>query len=108
MASRRWLTQELAKPFEGKTVVITHHGPHPLSVHPLYVGDKRNGAYVSDLSALMPNVDLWLHGHVHDSLTIRWADAASWPTLRGTYATGLRRFPGRTFCSRTKHLARNW
>jgi Icc-related predicted phosphoesterase len=67
MASRRWLTQELAKPFEGKTVVITHHGPHPLSVHPRYVGDKRNGAYVSDLSALMPNVDLWLHGHVHDS-----------------------------------------
>lgn len=66
-ASRRWLTQELAKPFDGKTVVITHHGPHPLSVHPRYVGDKRNGAYVSDLSALMPNVDLWLHGHVHDS-----------------------------------------
>lgn len=67
MASRRWLTQELAKPFDGKTVVITHHGPHPLSVHPRYVGDKRNGAYVSDLSALMPSVDLWLHGHVHDS-----------------------------------------
>lgn len=67
MASRHWLTQELAKPFDGKTVVITHHGPHPLSVHPRYVGDKRNGAYVSDLSALMPNVDLWLHGHVHDS-----------------------------------------
>ena len=21
---------------------------------------------MSDLSALMPNVDLWLHGHVHD------------------------------------------
>lgn len=66
-ASRQWLTEELAKPFEGKTVVITHHGPHPLSVHPRYVGDKRNGAYVSDLSALMPKVDLWLHGHVHDS-----------------------------------------
>lgn len=67
VASRHWLTQELAKPFNGKTVVITHHGPHPLSVHPRYVGDKRNGAYVSDLSALMPKVDLWLHGHVHDS-----------------------------------------
>lgn len=23
-------------------------------------------AFVSDLSALMPHVDLWLHGHVHD------------------------------------------
>ncbi|NBW78576.1 MAG: metallophosphoesterase [Betaproteobacteria bacterium] len=66
-ASRQWLTEELAKPFDGRTVVITHHGPHPLSVHPRYIGDKRNGAYVSDLSALMPKVDLWLHGHVHDS-----------------------------------------
>lgn len=71
MTSRRWLTQELAKPFDGKTVVITHHGPHPLSVHPRYIGDKRNGAYVSDLSALMPHVDLWLHGHVHDSFDYR-------------------------------------
>lgn len=67
LVSRRWLTEELTKPFEGKTVVVTHHGPHPLSVHPRYVGDKLNAAYVSDLSQLMPHVDLWLHGHVHDS-----------------------------------------
>ncbi|PQA75953.1 metallophosphoesterase [Rhodoferax sp. TS-BS-61-7] len=67
LVSRQWLAEELAKPFEGKTVVVTHHGPHPLSVHPRYVGDKLNAAYVSDLSQLMPHVDLWLHGHVHDS-----------------------------------------
>lgn len=67
LSSRKWLTEELAKPFEGKTVVVTHHGPHPLSVHPRYVGDKLNAAYVSDLSLLLPQVDLWLHGHVHDS-----------------------------------------
>jgi predicted phosphodiesterase len=67
LASRQWLTEELAKPFEGKTVVVTHHGPHPLSVHPRYADDKLNAAYVSDLSPLMSHVDLWLHGHVHDS-----------------------------------------
>jgi len=63
--ARAWLKEELAKPFDGKTVVVTHHGPHPLSVHPRYVGDPLNAAFVSDLSALMPGVDLWLHGHTH-------------------------------------------
>lgn len=65
-AARAWLKSELDKPFAGKTVVVSHHGPHPLSVHPRYVGDHLSAAFVSDLSALMPGVDLWLHGHVHD------------------------------------------
>lgn len=65
--SRNWLEGELAKPFEGKTVVITHHGCHPLSVHPRYIGEQLNAAFISDLSEMMPSVDLWMHGHVHDS-----------------------------------------
>ena len=32
--SRSWLAQELAEPYDGKTVVVSHHGPPPLSVHP--------------------------------------------------------------------------
>lgn len=69
--SRIWLERELARPFDGATVVITHHGPHPLSVHPRYGGDATNAAFVSDLSDLMQSVDLWLHGHVHDSFDYR-------------------------------------
>jgi predicted phosphodiesterase len=69
--TRLWLEQELAVPFDGKTVVISHHGPHALSVHPRYAGDALNGAFVSDLSDLLPRVDLWLHGHVHDSCDYR-------------------------------------
>ncbi len=64
--SRTWLSAELAKPFVGKTVVVSHHGPHPLSVHPRYADTDLNAAFVSDLSELMPGVELWLHGHVHD------------------------------------------
>ena len=64
--SRMWLESELAKPFAGKTVVVTHHGSNLRSVHSRYAGDPLNAAFNSDLSALMPNVDLWLHGHVHD------------------------------------------
>jgi len=65
--SRRWLAQELAQPHTGPTVVITHHGPHPRSVHPRYAGDLRSTEFVSDLTPLLCQADLWLHGHVHDS-----------------------------------------
>nr|WP_324292376.1 metallophosphoesterase [uncultured Rhodoferax sp.] len=64
--SRNWLTSELAKPFDGQTVVVSHHGPHPLSVHHRYAGNELNAAFMSDLSYLLTGVDLWLHGHVHD------------------------------------------
>jgi predicted phosphodiesterase len=70
-ASRRWLSKELAESFEGKTVVVTHHAPHPLSVHPQFLGDPVNGGFVSDLSELMSNVDLWIHGHGHHSFDYR-------------------------------------
>src|SRR5690606_35705247 len=69
--SRTWLSTELAKPYYGRTVVITHHGPHPLSVHPRYSGDATNAAFVSDLSELLKWPQLWLHGHVHDSFDYR-------------------------------------
>lgn len=65
--SRAWLRDELSRPYDGKTVVVTHHGPHPLSIHPKYAGDMTNAAFASDLSELLPKADLWLHGHVHDS-----------------------------------------
>lgn len=69
--ARSWLKSELEKPFGGKTVVITHHGPHPLSVHPRFVGDALTPAFVSDLSELLFLADFWLHGHVHDSFDYR-------------------------------------
>ena len=65
--SRAWLREELCRPYDGTTVVITHHGPHPLSVHPRYAGDITSAAFVSDLTELVQKADFWLHGHVHDS-----------------------------------------
>jgi len=50
--SRRWLEGELAKPYSGKTVVVTHHGPHPLNIHPRYIGNPVNAGFVSDLTPL--------------------------------------------------------
>ena len=65
--SRAWLEAELAKPWAGKTVVATHHGCNPQSIHHRFIGDPINAAFISDLSDLTPFVDLWLHGHVHNS-----------------------------------------
>lgn len=69
--SVEWLDEQLAMPFEGPTVVVTHHGPHPLSIHPRYIGDPLNGAFVSDLTPLVMKATTWLHGHVHDSFDYR-------------------------------------
>ncbi|WP_250452514.1 metallophosphoesterase [Caballeronia sp. ATUFL_M2_KS44] len=65
--SRSWLETEIAKPFAGRTVVVTHHAPHPRSIAPQYAGGPLNPAFASDLSELMTSVDLWVHGHLHTS-----------------------------------------
>lgn len=65
--ARAWLNQQLDEAWSGATVVVTHHGVHPLSVHPKYAGDILSAAFVSDLGELLLKADCWLHGHVHDS-----------------------------------------
>lgn len=67
LTSRAWLEDQLQTEFAGKTVVITHHAPHRLSVHRKYVGHPLTPAFASDLSDLMHRTDLWIHGHAHDS-----------------------------------------
>jgi hypothetical protein len=68
-SSKAFLTETLATPFAGPTVVITHHAPQWLSVHPRYRTDLLTAAFVSDLSALIMDFQpsLWVHGHVHSS-----------------------------------------
>lgn len=65
--SRAWLENELAQPYDGKTVVVTHHGPHRLSIHPRYANETINAAFASDLTPMVEKADFWFHGHVHDS-----------------------------------------
>jgi predicted phosphodiesterase len=69
--SRQWLWTRLAQPYEGPTVVITHHAPHPLSIHQRFVDSPLNPGFVSDMTEGLLHADLWLHGHVHDSFDYR-------------------------------------
>lgn len=63
----RWLDAELAKPFDGKTVVITHFAPHRECVAPQHQGSDVSPYFVTDLSWLMERhrIDVWCHGHTH-------------------------------------------
>lgn len=69
--SRSWLSKELSLAYDGRTVVVSHHAPHPLSIHPRYSGDSLNASFASDLSELLQKTDFWLHGHVHNSVDYR-------------------------------------
>lgn len=72
-ATRKFLQETLAQPFDGETVVVTHHAPSYRSLlgwgpdRPLLFNDL-DWCYGSDLEALMQGDGapaLWLHGHVH-------------------------------------------
>ncbi|MGO4740719.1 metallophosphoesterase [Bosea sp. 2KB_26] len=64
-----FITRQLAQPFSGATVMVTHHAPHPGSIQPRYRGDPLSPAFTSDLSALIERYqpELWIHGHDHGS-----------------------------------------
>jgi len=64
-----WLHARLDVPHAGPTVVITHHAPSPRSIHPRFEGSSINACFVSDTHGLAggERVQLWVHGHTHDS-----------------------------------------
>ena len=66
---RRYLERKLAEPFEGPTVVVTHHGIGLASVPERFKRDPLSAAFVSDLTAMVEKHKpaLWVHGHTHDS-----------------------------------------
>lgn len=71
-AHRAWLWAKLQEPFDGPTVVVTHHAPHRDSLAPRYAADWVSGAFVSELPLEFFQVPvLWVHGHTHTSFDYR-------------------------------------
>lgn len=89
-AQRGWLAARLAEPFAGKTVVITHHAPHPGSIHPRYAGDLSSAAFASALDDCLGLADLHIHGHTHDSFDYRVGRTRIVANPMG-YCRGIRR-----------------
>ena len=67
---RQWLEQQLTRAFDGKSVVVTHHAPHPVCQHKKFPLDAISAAFQSDLGALIEKSDiaLWAYGHSHSNL----------------------------------------
>jgi hypothetical protein len=67
-AHRRWLAAALAVPFDGPTVVVTHHAPSLQSVVERWRDDPLSACYASQLPRRFFSVpSLWVHGHTHTS-----------------------------------------
>lgn len=62
-----WLDVELAKPFDGRTVVVTHFAPHRDCVAPQHRHSDVSPYFATDLAWLMRKhrIDVWCHGHTH-------------------------------------------
>lgn len=65
--SLAFLEQKLSEPFQGATVVITHHAPSPRSLNGSAREELVSAAYCSDLESLIlrHQPTLWIHGHIH-------------------------------------------
>jgi predicted phosphodiesterase len=59
-----WLAQALDTPFDGKTVVITHHAPVADYLSEEHAGHLA-AAYANDWSDLLGSADFWIYGHTH-------------------------------------------
>lgn len=63
---REYLLKTLRQPFDGPTVVVTHHAPHRGSLAPRFEDDELSPCFVSELPAEFFEVpQLWIHGHTH-------------------------------------------
>lgn len=66
--SLAWLNAKLDEPFDGKTVVVTHHLPSRLSVVDRFKDSLLSACFASELDFLFGKMDVWIHGHTHDNL----------------------------------------
>lgn len=67
--SKRYIFDAIRHADGKRTVVVTHHGVSPLSIHERFRGDSLNCAFMTDLSneIIDHGPDLWVHGHTHNS-----------------------------------------
>jgi len=69
-SSRVWLEKQINSNTDGgiKTVVVTHHAPSIHSIPERYKKDYLAAAFASSMEGFISEsqIDLWVHGHIHD------------------------------------------
>lgn len=75
--TRSFILDALSKPFDGPTVVVSHHLPHPAATPPVYAGEPSNfmyacadGAFANALEGSAAP-ELWVCGHTHHPVDLR-------------------------------------
>ncbi len=100
-AAKEFIAAELEKPFDGKTVVVTHHCPAWASVHPRYQADIVSAAFASRCEDLVAKAHLWIHGHTHSTVDTRVGDQFD----RGRIVCNPRGYPQGYLRDRASRLA---
>jgi predicted phosphohydrolase len=67
-----FLSEELRQSWPGKTIVMTHHLPHPLCVAERFKNSPYNDGFVTNLDYIFEkfDIDVWCHGHTHDNVDV--------------------------------------
>ena len=65
--ARSWLAKKLSEPYDGPTLVVTHHAPSLRSLaNDRAAGSHLDASYANAWDDLMGSgVTLWVHGHTH-------------------------------------------
>lgn len=99
----QWLRMMLHEPFQGHTVVVTHHAPHPKSLNPLYKNEALNVAFASNFERLLGLSAAWIHGHTHYAVDYTMDDTRILSNPRG-YFKVANQVPSREFQEMILHL----
>ncbi|WP_179298260.1 metallophosphoesterase [Mesorhizobium carmichaelinearum] len=77
LLTRGFIERQLAIPFDGKTVVVTHNLPHPTCTPAAYVGRETNYLFACCTEAFEGTLTssaaptLWVCGHTHHSSDVK-------------------------------------
>jgi len=93
----KWLQNELNADIDCSKVVITHHLPSNILIHPKFKESKCNSAFATDILDLltMKNIKYWFCGHTHEYVksnygnTILIANPYGYPSEHHTRVTKL-------------------
>ncbi|QQN28592.1 metallophosphoesterase family protein [Pseudomonas syringae group genomosp. 3] len=81
-ATREFFDRELSTPFEGTTVVVSHHCPISEAA-----GDEHDGhvsaAYFNRWHSLVEKANVWIFGHTHRSIDVLFGESRLISNQRG-------------------------
>jgi len=74
--TRDFIIYELQKPWNGKTIVMTHHMPHPECVAERFKRSNLNCFFMTNLDDILEkyDIDYWVCGHTHNSFDVEVHD----------------------------------